>query len=266
MVGTGGGVEILDSNVIESRPEPPKVEEEKEDHSNDVTVNVDTSSSDVIASGEKLELSLPSNISYDETKAPEAGSFSYVDKNGNVVEQKKEDFENVKVKFDGDKVKVEGLVPGKEYEKLELKYIDKDGKEQNLVLKNVKIEPENESEKYLSNIYTTMFNRPADEKGYHYHLDNLKNKEVSLRDFLMDTLTQKEFIETHNTSESKIEALYGSILGREADEEGKGFWKGELNKILSEGKTESEAIKELADRMVNENELKELADKMDVEW
>ena len=228
------------------------------------TISVNTNNSTL--SGTSASVKLPSGFRYDSSKTPVATTFKYKDKDGKVVTETKEQFSNVTVKFNGDNVEVNGLVPGKNYDEITVDYTDNNGRTRSIILRNIQTSTTVESDKYLANVYTVVFDRPADEAGYHFHLDNLKNKRVSLREFLLNMLSEKEFIEKYKSTEQKVEALYSAIVARSSDEAGKKFWVEEYNKALKVYGSESTALRAIADRMVNENELKELADKMGVQW
>ncbi len=228
------------------------------------SITINSTTSNTIKGGTDVVVTLPSGFKYDGKKNPVPVNFKYKGKDGKVVTEKKEDFSIVKASFDGDKLKLEGLVPGKDYTELHIDYTDNNNKTRTIILKNVKLESSVELEKYLANVYMVVFNRPADESGYHFHLGNLKGNKVSIREFLLNMLTEKEFIETYKTTESKIEALYSGIVGRESDAQGKDFWVSEYKKLLSVYGNEASTLKAIADRMVNEKELKELGDRMGV--
>lgn len=228
------------------------------------TINVTTNNSTL--SGTSASVKLPSGFKYDSSKTPVATTFKYKDSNGKVVTETKEQFSNVEVKFNGDNVEVYGLVPGKNYDEITVDYTDNNGRTRSIVLRNIQTTATAEVDKYLANVYTVVFSRPADEAGYHFHLNNLKNKKVSLREFLLNMIKEKEFVEKYKTPEEKIEALYSVIVNRTSDEAGKKFWVDEYKKVLAVYGSESTALQAIADRMVNETELKELADKMGVQW
>lgn len=228
------------------------------------TISVTTNNSTL--SGTSASVKLPSGFRYDSSKTPVAVTFKYKDKDGKVVTETKEQFSNVTAKFNGDKVEVNGLVPGKNYDEITVDYTDNNGRTRSIILRNIQTSTTVESEKYLANVYEVVLSRPADEAGYHFHLDNLKNKKVSLREFLLNMLSEKEFIEKYKSTEEKIEGLYNAIVARSSDEAGKKFWVDEYKKVLAVYGSETTALKAIADRMVNENELKELADKMGVQW
>lgn len=228
------------------------------------TITVTTSNSTL--TGTSASVTLPSGFRYDSGKNPVAVTFKYKDKDGKIVTETKEQYSNVTARFNGNNVELNGLVPGKDYNEITVDYTDNNGKTRSIILKNVKTTSQTQVETYLANVYEVVFGRPADEAGYHFHLDNLKNKKVSLRDFLLNMLNEKEFVEKYKSTEEKIEALYNAIVNRTSDEAGKKFWVDEYKKVLAVYGSETTALKAIADRMVNENELKELADKMGVQW
>ena len=228
------------------------------------TITVTTSNSTL--TGTSASVTLPSGFRYDSGKTPVAVTFKYKDKDGKIVTETKEQYTNVTARFNGNNVELNGLVPGKDYNEITVDYTDNNGKTRSIILKNVKTTSQTQVETYLANVYEVVFGRPADEAGYHFHLDNLKNKKVSLRDFLLNMLNEKEFVEKYKSTEEKIEALYNAIVNRTSDEAGKKFWVDEYKKVLAVYGSETTALKAIADRMVNENELKELADKMGVQW
>lgn len=228
------------------------------------TITVTTSNSTL--TGTSASVTLPSGFRYDSGKTPVAVTFKYKDKDGKIVTETKEQYSNVTARFNGNNVELNGLVPGKDYNEITVDYTDNNGKTRSIILKNVKTTSQIQVETYLANVYEVVFGRPADEAGYHFHLDNLKNKKVSLRDFLLNMLNEKEFVEKYKSTEEKIEALYNAIVSRTSDEAGKKFWVDEYKKVLAVYGSESTALRAIADRMVNENELKELADKMGVQW
>ncbi|OAT88261.1 DUF4214 domain-containing protein [Candidatus Arthromitus sp. SFB-turkey] len=228
------------------------------------TINVTTSNSTL--TGTSASVTLPSGFRYDSGKNPVAVTFKYKDKDGKIVTETKEQYSNVTARFNGNNVELNGLVPGKDYNEITVDYTDNNGRTRSIILRNIQTSTTVESDKYLANVYEVVFGRPADEAGYHFHLDNLKNKKVSLRDFLLNMLNEKEFVEKYKSTEEKIEALYNAIVNRTSDEAGKKFWVDEYKKVLAVYGSETTALKAIADRMVNENELKELADKMGVQW
>ncbi len=229
------------------------------------TVNVTSTNS--TKGSTSISVTIPSGVSYTESSAnPSPVGFKYKDKNGKTVTETNDQYSNVKARFQNGKVVLEGLVPGKEYTEISINYNDKNNKTKTLVLKNVKIDSTSEGQSYLANVYNVVFNRPADENGYMFHLGNLTSKKVSLRAFLLNMINEKEFDKLYTTPENKVEALYNAIVNRDSDTQGKAFWVAEYKKLLSVYGSSSATLQALADRMVNENELKTLAQKLNFEW
>lgn len=213
-----------------------------------------------------MTVTLPSGLTVDTSKKPVLLGINYTDKNGKLIKEDKEQFANVITKFDGNKLVIEGLVPEKKYQEIFINYTEKDGSIKTIVLKNVQIPSTTQLQRYIDNFYNVVFLRSADETGYHFHLDQLKNKKISLRKFLLNMLAEKEFIEIYKTTESKIEALYNGIFFRTSDWEGKMFWINEYKKAVKLYGSESEALQRTAERIINEKEMKELAEQMDLLW
>lgn len=229
-----------------------------------ITVNV--TNNNLTVNGSNIGVRIPSSIKYDSNKTPVVVGVKYKDNNGKTISEVNSQFKNVVARFNGDNVELEGLVPGKEYVEISVDYTDNNGKVKTIILRNPKFDSNVENDKYLANIYNVVFSRPADETGYQFHLNNLKGKNVSLREFVLNMLSEKEFIEAYNTTEKKIEALYNAIVNRNSDENGRKFWVEEYRKVLSVYGSESTALKAIAERMVNENELKTLAEKLNFRW
>ncbi len=228
------------------------------------TVTV-TSNNSTTSSG-AISVTVPTSANVDTSKTPVPVKFSYKGTDGKTVTETKEQYSVVTSTFNGDKVELKGLVPGKEYTEISVDYTDKNGRTRTLILKDVKISATTDLQTYLANVYTAIFNRPADETGYNFHLNNLGNKKTSLREFLLNLLTDKEFGENYKTPGAKIDGLYAAIVARTPDQAGKDFWTAEYNKAVKTYGSEELALRAIADRMVNEPELKTLAEKMNVQW
>lgn len=229
-------------------------------------VNISTDKNNLKYGSSSITLTLPNGFGHDTTKKPILVGLSYVDNNGNLIKEDGGNFSNVSSRFEGMNLIVEGLVPEKEYKEMLVNYTDKDGSVRTLVLNDIKIPNTTRLENYLNNFYKVVFARPADEAGYHFHLNQLKNKQISLRKFLLNMLSEKEFIERYKTTESKVEALYNGIFFRTSDWEGKLFWIDEYKKAVQLYGSESQALYKTVDRIINEKELKELAEQMNVLW
>ena len=206
---------------------------------------------------------IPPEVNYGANKSTKIVSISYKDKNGNIVTEPSYDYSNVTIKFNNEKIVIDGLVPGKQYEEIVFNYIDHLGLTRTIIVKNPKtFATRGTSYDYLANFYNVTFGRPADEGGYHFHHSRLVSKQTALRSFLLNMLSEKEFTELYKQPETKIEALYNAIVARTSDEAGKRFWVNEYKKMLPVYGSEIATLKAIADRMVNEPELKELAIKL----
>lgn len=230
------------------------------------TITIDSTSSNTMYDGNKVGITLPSGTNYDSNRTPVAAKFSYKDKDGNIVTENKNEYSNVSVKFENGKLIIDGLVPDKDYTEITIEYVDDKGRTRTVVVKNIKTTASTSLEDYLADVYMAVFNRPADEAGYHFHLNNLKNKNVTLRQFLLSLLNEKEFGENYKTPDEKIDGLYAAILARKPDQVGKDFWIEEYKKAVTVYGSEDLALKVIADKMVNEPELKNLAEKMNILW
>ena len=236
------------------------------DNSSNGSITVPTTPDNTTSNGDSINIQIPEDIKYDTSKTPVISGFTYKDRNGYIIKQDVSDFRNVKVSFENGKIIIDGLVPGKKYEDINITYVDDAGITKNMVIKTpmIKAEP-GSSREYLANVYNVSLGRSADEAGYHYHLENLINRKTNLREFLLNMLAEKEFIQLYKSSEEKILALYNAIVAREAEQEGKEFWIEEYKKMLNVYETEEITLRAIADRMVNEPELKTIANNMGVE-
>lgn len=163
--------------------------------------------------------------------------------------------DGISVTFDGSILKLEGLIPDKEYKNLSLTYVDNEN-----VKRIVNITffrpgmPRNSIRQFIIDAYKISMDRYPDEVGFAYWYKNIESKTVSPQTFVLNILTEKEFIDRYDTAEEKIEVFYGVILGRNPDEEGLKFWLDEYNSLLANGNTESVSLSQIANRMVNEEE------------
>lgn len=229
------------------------------------TVNVTGTNS--TTGSNSISVTLPSGTYHHESNSnPSIAGFKYKDKDGKTVTETNDQYSNVKVRFENGRVVVDGLVPGKDYVEISINYNDRNNRTRTLFLKNVKINATNEGQSYLANVYNVVFNRPADENGYMFHFDNLSNKRVSLRAFLLNMINEREFEKIYTTAETKVEALYNAIVNRDSDTQGKAFWVEEYKKLLAVYGSATATLQAIADRMVNETELKNLAQKINFEW
>ena len=234
-------------------------------NSNSNSTTVVVNSNNTTCTLNTININLPENINFDKSKNPVVKDFVYKDKKGNLIKQHESDYRNVKINFENGKLSITGLVPGKQYEYISIDYVDNTGKNNNIVIQNPFINAISGSvHDYLSKVYEISFGRMADEAGYTYHLNELLTKKTRLREFLLNMLCEREFLNLYKTPELKIEALYKAIVGRNSDDKGKKFWISEYEKVVDTYNSEEIALKAITDRMINEPELEILANKMDI--
>lgn len=165
--------------------------------------------------------------------------------------------EGVTVTYSNGKVELNGLVPEKEYKDLTITYTDKDGHTRTIKVPTFSTKVSTTRlRQFIKDVYKYSLDRVADERGFAYWEDQLKNKETSPEDFVKNLLNEKEFIDKHATTESKIEGLYQVIVNRSSDSQGLSYWTNKYNDLLKKGYSESMALVIIVDEMVNEQEFK----------
>lgn len=171
------------------------------------------------------------------------------------------DIEGLSIEFVDEDISVRGLVPGKQYENIEIRIVVEEGKELIFNIENIKLEPEEDVQKFLYNVYQRAFLRDPDEGGYQYWLNRLKTKDISARDFLINLLfAEKEFSEMKYNTEKFISVLYSIIVDRDPDDEGLKFWIDFYNNDALKNSNGDlfVAKKYIVDRMINEEEFEKL--------
>lgn len=171
------------------------------------------------------------------------------------------DIEGLSIEFVDEGISVRGLVPGKQYENIEIRIVVEEGKELIFNIENIKLEPEEDVQKFLYNVYQRAFLRDPDEGGYQYWLNRLKTKDISARDFLINLLfAEKEFSEMKYNTEKFISVLYSIIVDRDPDDEGLKFWIDFYNNdaLKNSNGDVFVAKKYIVDRMINEEEFEKL--------
>lgn len=171
------------------------------------------------------------------------------------------DIEGLSIEFVDEGISVRGLVPGKQYENIEIRIVVEEGKELIFNIENIKLEPEEDVQKFLYNVYQRAFLRDPDEGGYQYWLNRLKTKDISARDFLINLLfAEKEFSEMKYNTEKFISVLYSIIVDRDPDDEGLKFWIDFYNNDALKNSNGDlfVAKKYIVDRMINEEEFEKL--------
>ncbi|BAK80980.1 DUF4214 domain-containing protein [Candidatus Arthromitus sp. SFB-rat-Yit] len=165
---------------------------------------------------------------------------------------------------------VKNLVPGKDYKNIVITFYTEEDDEINFVVKNVKINPENLLQEFITNIYKFAFERYPDEEGYGYWLGRLLEKGEVTGKFVLYNLmfAEREFSERNLSDDELIKVLYQIVVNREYDEGGLNYWIGEYrNTYLPQANNDSyEAQKAIVARMLHEQEFKDLCNKMGILW
>ncbi len=190
--------------------------------------------------------------------------------NINTETQTECDIKDVEVSISDDgTVGIKGLVPGKEYSKIEVKIHVEEDKVITFNLENIKLDASDKSQEFLYNVYNRAFLRDPDEGGYKYWIGELKNQKVGARDFLINLLfAEKEFSELQYTTEKFIEILYSIVVDRDPDPEGLNFWIDFYNNVSlvnAQGNVFL-AKQHIVDRVINEPEFKNFVEGMGLKY
>ncbi len=170
---------------------------------------------------------------------------------------------------ENNEIDLKGLVPGKLYERIEIKIVVEVGKEISFNIENIQLEPEEEVQEFLFSVYKRSFLRDPDESGYHYWIGRLKEKTITSRDFLINLLfAEKEFSEMQYSTDKLISVLYSIIVNRDPDKEGLDFWINFYNNdaLKNSGGDVFLAKKITVDRMINEKEFEKLMTSMGIAY
>lgn len=180
------------------------------------------------------------------------------------------DIENVTVNLTDDgNLNIKGLVPGKDYPKIDVIIYVQEDRSIILSLENVNLEAVDPVQTFLYNVYKRAFLRDPDEGGYHYWIGELKSHRISSRDFLLNLLfAEKEFSELKYSTDKFIEILYSIVVDRDPDHEGLMYWINLYNNealVNASGDTFI-AKRFIVDRMVNEAEFKNMVEGMGLKY
>lgn len=118
---------------------------------------------------------------------------------------------------------------------------------------------------FISDVYRKTFSREPDEFGFNYWYNKLISQEYSVRNFLINILNEKEFIEKNLPNEEFITAMYSIIANREPDQMGYNYW---LTKLMEYQKQMD--IKSSKSNIIllicNESELSNRASKLNLKF
>ena len=160
-----------------------------------------------------------------------------------------------KVSFNGSRLVIDNLIPGKQYTGVVVTFIDEKGTQRRVTVPNFSTRTsDNKVKQFVVDVYRHAFNRTPDESGYLYWENNLRNRSITPEKFVLNLLSEKEFIQKYTTTTQKIGALYQVILNRTSDAEGLKFWTEKYDSLVREGMNESQALESVSGGMVSSSE------------
>lgn len=175
----------------------------------------------------------------------------------------KSNIEGLDIKFLNGKLTVNNLVPSKKYSDLKIYFDSKDG---NRIVLNVApfrtLQETSDINNFVRSVYFNSLNRNPDEKGFKFWIDSLSSGKVSFENFVINLLSEEEFLTLRPTTESKIEGLYKVIVNRESDNEGLRYWINKYDTIISKGCSNEFTLRVVAETMINENEFKNIVNNL----
>lgn len=81
-----------------------------------------------------------------------------------------------------------------------------------------------EVQQFVNRFYTNVLEREADVSGLEYWSNSLESKTQTADDIAMGFFNSEEFLNKNVSNSEFINISYKTILGREADAEGKAYW------------------------------------------
>lgn len=118
---------------------------------------------------------------------------------------------------------------------------------------------------YLYQMYTKTFSRDPEEYGFNYWYNKLISHEYSVRNFLINILNEKEFIDKDLSDEEFITSMYSIIANREPDQTGYNYWLNMLIEYQKEIDAKTSKSKIILS-ICNEAELEERATKLNLKF
>lgn len=170
--------------------------------------------------------------------------------------------EDVSIEIKDGKIIISDLVPDQVYNDVKITFNDNLGRKYELEFDNViTSQPVKADNKFVYDAYGNGLGRKPDHLGFKYWYNRLSSFDITAVDFIMEMVTSDEFNSVYKTADEKIKALYKTIVGREADEEGFIYWMLEFSTLVDDmGLTDRQAILELVKRMIMSDEFKDLVD------
>ncbi len=176
---------------------------------------------------------------------------------------------DITAEFKNNMIYLNELVPNKIYKDLNLTVTFFDNTTQQIRINNfVSSSSPDKLKNYIAKVYTTSLTplnetdkykiRYADESGFKYWYDMLKNQKISGPEFIYRILDANEFNQVHKNAEDKVKALYPIVVNRSGDNNGLNFWVNEFNRNLSSLNSSEIALKVTLAKMLGEDEPKQL--------
>lgn len=118
---------------------------------------------------------------------------------------------------------------------------------------------------FISDVYKNTFSRIPEEYGFNYWYNKLISYEYSVRNFLLNILNEKEFIDKNLSNQEFITSMYSIIANRSPDQTGYNYW---LNMLINyQNKMDPKTAKsQIILRICNEAELSERANKLNLDF
>lgn len=121
-------------------------------------------------------------------------------------------------------------------------------------------------QQYINGLYISLYDRAADSVGHKFWVASLGVTEAAAQTTNITSAQQlqlaSQFVSTQSTyftatygplnNSQFVEALYQNLGGRAGDADGVTYWSGELNKLLGQGKSATDARVEIAARFTND--------------
>jgi len=95
----------------------------------------------------------------------------------------------------------------------------------------------------VSQLYVTLFGRASEKEGNEYWATHYDNQYEAAKVMLTLDIVKDYFGDAWNDNKAFIESIYKNTLGKDPakDQEGVSYWLNELNSLLKEGKSLTEA-------------------------
>lgn len=118
---------------------------------------------------------------------------------------------------------------------------------------------------FISDVYKKTFSRTPEEYGFNYWYNKLISHEYSVRDFLLNILNEKEFLNKNLSNQEFITSMYSIIANRDPDQVGYTYW---LNMLidLKDKMDDKDAKSQIILRICNEAELAERSRKLNLKF